>query len=223
MIFHCLVLNFSYYYYITLILSPVGESCVAIPRVGSLKGYSIRIHERVWDRERFIVTGSTFWPFFDQKMAKNVPNENAPIFLKIWSGVLWVGYRHLPKRENWSEFSTCHFNDPLGRGLWKPWRGARIWQNGDRGCPGCQKWRILMGHVWHFFGNPILGTPAVACPCNFWRAVGLGLSNLACFGFGARLVLVGWGGVDRIVVTPACLKFLRGPAVHGSIFNSKKM
>ena len=82
------------------ILSPVGESCVAIPRVGSLEGNSIRIHERVWDRERFIVTGSTFWPFFDQKMAKNVPNENAPIFLKIWSGVLWVGYRHLPKREN---------------------------------------------------------------------------------------------------------------------------
>ena len=44
---------------------------------------------------------------------------------------------------------------------------------------------------------------------------------LTCLGFGARLVLVlGWGGVgvDRIVVTPACLKFLRGPAVHGSIF-----
>ena len=48
--------------------------------------------------------------------------------------------------------------------------------------------------------------------------MGLGLSNLACFGFGARLVLVGWGGVDRIVVTPACLNFLRGPAVHGSVF-----
>ena len=31
------------------------------------------------------------------KMAKNVANQNAPIWLKFWSGVLWVEYEHLPK------------------------------------------------------------------------------------------------------------------------------
>ena len=80
-------------------LSPVGESCVAIPRVGSLKGYSMKIYGRVWEGRCFIVTDSTFLATFSkmakiakmakiEKMAKKLPNQTAAIFLEIWSGVL---------------------------------------------------------------------------------------------------------------------------------------
>ena len=84
-------------------LFPIGELCVAIPRVRSLKGYSYRNYERVWDRGTFIVTEAHFLIKKFQKiskiekMAKKLSYGNGPMKLKIWPDVPWVEYEHLPR------------------------------------------------------------------------------------------------------------------------------
>ena len=113
------------------ILSPVGEWCVAIPRVGSLKGYLYRIYERVWDRGTFIVTEAHFLIKNGQKVVIWEWTDEAENLVRCSSSRIWTP----AKIVIFSRIPTCRFNDPLERELLEMLRRARNGQNWCRGWP----------------------------------------------------------------------------------------